>query len=86
MINTIAPAVIQFAMPALRQGARDGIRIMSASVTLIAGVAAVSVIAGVGSAIGSAAYRGTRKAYNWAREARMPILAIPAGPVSEPTT
>jgi len=88
MLNTISPAVIQFAMPAARQGARDAIRLASACVTLYAGVAAVAFV-GVGAYFGGTrAYSGTRRAYTWAREqARsVPPIALPAAaPVADNT-
>ena len=80
MLNTISPAVAQFAMPAIRQGARDAIRLGSACVTLYAGVAAVALV-GYGTYFGGTrAYRGTRQAYTWARDKarNTPALALPA--------
>jgi hypothetical protein len=88
MLSTISPAVVQLAMPAIRQGARDAIRLGSACVTLYAGVAAVALV-GYGAYFGGTrAYRGTRQAYTWAsKQARsVPPIALPAtAPVVEPS-
>ena len=59
MLTSIAVPVVQFAAPAIRQGARDAIRIGTAGVALYAGIAAIALV-GYGAYLGAHAHLAWR--------------------------
>ncbi len=79
MLTSIAVPAVQFAAPAIRQGARVAIRIGTAGVVLYAAAAAVALV-GYSAYLGSMrTRRGASSAYTWAgNKVRRTPLAIQA--------
>jgi hypothetical protein len=88
MFANIAQPIVQFAAPAIRSGAQDAIRCLSATTVLTGVVAGIGVISLAAAAGGTLAFRGARSSYTWAANKRSAPIALPPIPGSvaeEPT-